>query len=512
MDTIASEEDLGVGPMISLRTLLSDIRRKKRIWLATGLLGLVVGASLPVVLPHKYSAVTDLYLAQTSGADPAHAMGDSVSLLETEAVATQATRAGRLGIAPSALLAHYSGVPLSDSIMSIKFDAASKSAALAGDRAVARAFLAVQGEELQLQTNVLVRGLHSQISSVNSTINNLNTLINSLSASGKTDESTTNQITELVNQRSTDQGQVSQLQAQVLQAQLNERSTNSVSRVLDPAAVVSGSTKKVFVEDALSGLVVGLAVGLSIVLFGSLLAERIPDRSAVAAALGAPVELSLGRYRRPRVLRKRRLAKLLWEPSPALRMIEHRLRGHLESAPGSALAVVTVGTAEPAALAVGSLAMALSSEGHAVVVVDAADERLLATALGLRPHLEVMETFDIPSAEGPAVRVIVAPEDPAHMAQKPPPDDADVVLVLTSLDPAFGTEQLASWVSDAVMVICPRGVSMTRMQVEREMLRDEGISLRSVILLGSDVEDESSGALSPVDRRLIPVGPPDPSK
>ena len=55
------------------------------------------------------------------------------------------------------------------------------------------------------------------------------------------------------------------------------------------------------------------------------------------------------------------------------------------------------------------------------------------------------------------MRVIVAPEDPAQMAQKPPPDDADVVLVLTSLDPAFGTEQLASWVTDAVMILCPSG-------------------------------------------------------
>ena len=110
------------------------------------------------------------------------------------------------------------------------------------------------------------------------------------------------------------------------------------------------------------------------------------------------------------------------------------------------------------------------------------------------------------------MRVIVAPEDPAQVAQKPPPDDADVVLVLTSLDPAFGTEQLASWVTDAVMILCPRGVNLTRLQVGREILREEGISLRSVILLDSDPEDDSSGALSSVDRRLMPVGSPDPSR
>ena len=82
-------------------------------------------------------------------------------------------------------------------------------------------------------------------------------------------------------------------------------------------------------------------------------------------------------------------------------MIERRLRGHLESAPGSALAVVTVGTPEPTALAVGALALALSSEGHRVVVVDAADNRPLACLLGLTTKPEAMEMFQLP-AEGQA--------------------------------------------------------------------------------------------------------------
>ena len=110
------------------------------------------------------------------------------------------------------------------------------------------------------------------------------------------------------------------------------------------------------------------------------------------------------------------------------------------------------------------------------------------------------------------MRVLVAPEDPAQMAQKPPPDDADALLVLATLDPAFGAEHLASWVTDAVMILSPRGVTLTRMDVGREMLREAGISLRSVILLDSDAQDDSSGALSPVDRRLTPVESPELSK
>ena len=185
-------------------------------------------------------------------------------------------------------------------------------------------------------------------------------------------------------------------------------------------------------------------------------------------------------------------------------MIERRLRGHLESAPGSALAVVAVGTPEPAALGVGALALALSSEGHRVVVVDVADNRPLASILGLDTEPGAMEAVMLPAAGGPPVRVLVVPEDPLAMAEKPPPDDADALLVLASLDAAFGAEHLAPWVKDAVMILSSRGTTLSRMEVSREMLHEAGISLRSVILLDSDSEDDSSGSLSLVDLRLTP--------
>lgn len=504
-------EDSAMGPMIAVRSLLATVRRRRRVWLIAGLVGLIVGASLHLVIPHKYSAVTDLYLAQPPGSDANQAMANNVSLLQTEVVAHKAVALGQLHTNPSSLLSNYGGLALSGNLMSIKYSGSSQADAVSGARAVARAFLAVQAQQLHLQTEVLVRGLKSQITSANSAINNLNTTINNLSGAAPS-EQTANRLTDLVNQRGSDASQVTQLQGQIQQDLQNEQSADSVSHVLDPAALVPTSTKKVILVDALSGLVAGLAVGLAAVIFGSLLSERAPGRSNVAATLGAPVELSLLRYRPPRVMRKRRLSRQLTDPSQPLRMIERRLRGQLESAPGSAMAVVAVGTPEPAALAVGALALALSSEGHRVVVVDAADNRPLASILDFKSNPQTMETFELPGVEGPPVRVLVAPEDPVQMAQKPPPDDADTLLVLATLDAAFGAEHLAPWVTDAVMVLSPRGISLARMGVSREMLQEAGISLRSVILLGSDPEDDSSGTLSPVDLRFTPLEPAEPSK
>jgi capsular polysaccharide biosynthesis protein len=499
--TFEDVDDTVVGPTIGIRALMATIRRKRRIWIITGLVGLIIGASLHFVIPPKYTAETDLYLTIPPGANPLSVTANNVSLLKTQTVAQKAIADGHLNTTPHALLSRYSGLSVSDNIMSIKFSGSTKAEAVAGAKAVANAFLAVQASELGLQTNALVRGLHSQIASLNGEINTLNSQISNLSGTTAGSQST-NRLTDLVNLRSEDEQQLFTLQTQVQQALLNEQSTDHSNSILDPATLAPVSTAKAVIVDALSGLVAGLAIGIAVVIFGALLSERPLDRSTVAGTLGAPVELSLERYRSPHLLRRRRLSRRFRTPSPALQMIERRLRLHLESAPASALAVVSVGTPEPAALAVAGLAFSLSSEGHRVIVVDASEDRPLTSILGLSPGSESMEIFELSAGEGPPVRVLVAPDDPLAMAQKPPPEDADALLVLLTLDAAFGLEQVTSWATDAVMLMSPRGVTLTRMDVTREMLGEAGVSLRSVILLDRDPDDDSSGVLVPGDLRL----------
>jgi hypothetical protein len=498
------EEDAALGPVIRARALWAAMRRRWRTWVIIGAAGLLVGAGLHLVIPRKFSATSDLYLAIPSGSNPPEVMANNVALLQTDAVAKQAIADGGLNVSTRTLLAHTSGLAVSDNIMSITFSASTPSKAVAGAKAIDHAFLTVQARELLRQANGLVLSLQSQISSLNSSIGKLDTQIDAQpNAAGSTAASSS--LTDLINQRGDDQSQVSQLQAQIGQALTQAQSSNAVSSVLDPAALVPVSAKKVVIVDGLSGLIAGLAIGLAIVIFGALFSEVVSDRFTVAETLGAPITLSLARYRSPRLMRRRRLARRLRAPDPAIRMIERRLRAQLESAPGSALAVVTMGAPEPAALGVGALAHSLSSEGRRIVVVDALPNRPLASMLGLSPTSDTMEMFSLPMDGSNSLRVLVAPPDPIQMAEKPPPDDADALLVLAALDPAFGAEHLAPWVSDAVMLLSTKGVTLARMDIGREMLSQAGISLRSVILLGSDPQDESSGVLSPDDLLLTPV-------
>ena len=112
-----------------------------------------------------------------------------------------------------------------------------------------------------------MRGLQSQIASLNTEIDTLNSQINNLSGTASGTQST-NRLTDLINLRSEDESQLFQLQTQVQQALLNEQSTDQSNHVLDPAAMAPVSTKKVVIVDALSGLIAGLAIGIAAVIFG----------------------------------------------------------------------------------------------------------------------------------------------------------------------------------------------------------------------------------------------------
>ena len=120
--------------------------------------------------------------------------------------------------------------------------------------------------------------------------------------------------------------------------QANLTTMNNGNVVVDkatPAAVKS--RKKVMITDSIAGVIAGLGLGVGIVVVGAVLTDRLRRRDEIAIAVGAPVELSIGRYRRPRFLRKWRLDRRVRRPSREMRMVERRMRAHLESAPGSAL-------------------------------------------------------------------------------------------------------------------------------------------------------------------------------
>ena len=100
-----------VGRLVSLRFVLGALRRRRKIWLISAAVGLMVGLGYHLVVPRSYNAHATLYLAQAPGTDPAAGMANDIALLETPVVGhLAADRLGEQSLSPSELLGKAPGV------------------------------------------------------------------------------------------------------------------------------------------------------------------------------------------------------------------------------------------------------------------------------------------------------------------------------------------------------------------------------------------------------------------
>lgn len=478
------------GVLVGLRTIKEAVLRRRWLWLACAALGLVIGTDLHLVVPTKVSAVTNLYITEPSSAGQ-NGMADDISLLETDKVANQAYHYMHLS-ATAPQPGSYGATALSDIILQIKAEAPTAAEAVSWDNALTEAFFKVRDAELESQTGLLVNVLQVQVNQINAAIARLNTAIQALST-GSGGASAANQISQLISERSGDASQVSSLQSQIQQDQIDQGLVIKGSKVIDPATAIATSKVKVFAMDGASGLIAGAALGLGIVILGSVFSERPRRRSQIAGLLGAPVELSVGKLPLPG-LNRSGLRRAVRKPSPELKLVQRRLRGHISPSGPESLAVVSVAADVAAAVSLSTLAAKLSTEGWNVTVVDMANGRPLSKlfkvgASGGRPQQVRMDSW--------AVTVVIAPGDPGELEPLPPTGETDVVLVLSDLDPALGADHLVGWARSAVVMLTVGKASETAIQSTGQMLRLVGLPPASAILLGTGREDESVGAVGP---------------
>jgi capsular polysaccharide biosynthesis protein len=487
--------------MIDLSVIKEVVRRRRRLWVTCALVGVLLGVAVQFVVPSKYVAVTDLYMSEPAGGDPNQAIANDISLLQTRAVAQRALGQLHLHVSATNFLTTYEGTAPSDVILSIKLSAPTSAEAVADDNVLAKAFLAQRAYELSYETKLVITDIDAQVDALTSDISRLTTSINALTG-GTPGAQATNQLTELVDQRSSDDSQVASLQAEINQDLISENSVNWGTYVLDAAIPVKVSVKKTIVEDGLAGFVAGLGLSLGALIVAAIISDRPRRRADIAALLGAPIELSVGRQRRLYGLRKRRMRRRMIRPPRELRLIESSLRADLLAVRGPALAVVALEATEIAALGVGALAFSLASEGMNVVAVDMADGRPLASSFSSirNPGAPYKVTLG-----GATVTLVAAHTDPTLTPNIDVLAEADAVLVLATVDPSLGAEHLAPWASGAVVMLTGGKASATRIASCGQMLRQARVPVRAAILIGADRRDETVGAASA--ELLVPQRP-----
>jgi len=489
---------------------MAAIRRRTRFWCATAAIGLLAGVAFYVLSPPSYQASTLLLLSPGPYENVTTVQNDYQAMAQTRTVAVRALH--RLGLQEDAgsFLASYSAIPITERVVRITASAPSSQQAVQRANAVAAAFLAFRAGDLQAQQKLVLASLNQQVSQAQQQLSSLDSQISQLKSQPSSSDQQS-QLSSLRTQRASTQALLTNLQQSVTgnQTTIKPATVAAVksSIVLDAATPLPHSRLKPLLRGAATGLIAGLALGIGIVVIQALVSDRLRRRDEVAQALGASVQLSVPAVRR----HWWSLGRSGRRPAANGAEVE-RIAGYLARVvPGksravAALAVVPVDDLQVPALSVASLAVSLGKEGRRVVVADLCDGA---------PAAKVLEAGDpgVGAVSVQDTRLVVAVPEPGDMAPSGPLHrrsargqhssfsdmvadacaSADVLLTLTTLDPALGGEHLATWATDAVAMVTAGRSSSTRVHGVGEMIRLSRTRLVSAVLVGADAVDDSLG-------------------
>ena len=493
--------------LVSLGYLMGAIRRSARLWVALGILGLVIGVGYSVKSPAAYEASTSVLITYGPDENPTSAVLDNQAIAESRSVAELAMH--KLGLAGSvgSLQKATTATVVTDRVLQITESASTSAEAVSRANAMAAAFLQFRASQIETAQNLLLKSLEQQVAQAKQNVASINSQISQVSAQ----PSSTAQASELKNLRAqlsqaSQQVDVDEQTVQGTRAGTGIASAVTGSVVLDSAAALAHSHTKYLVIYGGIGLVMGLALGLAIVVIQAIVSDRLRRRDDVSQALGAPVKLSIGAVRLSR-----------WRPGRhglaatgrvEIRRIAAHLRGAVPARAGgpAALAVVPVDDPQVAALALVSMALSRARDGFNVVLADLASGTPAAslvdskapgvrpvTAQGARLTLAVPDPDDIAPA-GPLGHAWEEAQRSAFTeAVRVACASADLLVTLVTLDPSLGAELLPTWAASAVVVVTAGQSSWARINAVGEMIRLAGTSVTSAVLVGADKSDESLG-------------------
>ncbi len=496
------EERSGSYPpdsLVTFRFLFDAVRRHKKLWILTALLGVLGALAFPYVLPPASSSSTKVLLTHRDGDDPTEAMATDVSLARTHSVATRVIEKLNLSDTPDELLKRYTATAQTDRILEVVASAPTSAEATSLAGTIATTYLQFRREQVALLAVPMRRDLATAKQEVTEAEADVRAAGGNPRAAPP--ETTTPEWTRLTRARE----QQVFIDQQILDQKVTAARMSS-SRILDEAAPVPFSERRALVINIGAGLLAGLFIGIGFVVVRALISDKLWRRQDIARALGTRVKLSVGRAPRvrwrplPRYVSRAKMRK------PEVRLIVRQLRHDvsMSETPKPALVVVSVENVETSALAVASLAMSFAEEGKRVLTADLSGTGKLAAALGVTEagthESRANEDDDSVLVHLPARNA--EPAEGRHLKPTGPgPDadldaawnEADLVLTLATVSPAIGADHLRTWASRAVAVVTAGQSTVTSVTATGELVRLAGVRLVSAIVVQADRTDESVG-------------------
>jgi capsular polysaccharide biosynthesis protein len=492
---------------VNLSFIGAAIGRGKRTVFVAMAIGLLLGCGLAVTTKPKYSASVSILLNENPQAQLTGLSTDSL-LAEDPTMAAAAAKKLGLSMTAQAFMGTYTATLTTGQVLIIKATAVTAAQATDEANVVAAEFLKFRAQTLRSQASAAATGQDQQITADRGTVAGLQKQISTVSA----EPSSKAQQGRLAELQSKLSEATSALTSVVTGAGAAEAAQQlSLSSVIDgtqilystPAAA-SPSHKKIFIEYIGGLFFIGLIVGLTIVIVGAVTSTRLRRRDDIAAALGAPVKLSVTSYTGAKGMLSNR------GPGSKEKADLQRIVGYLKSVlhAGSGrpvtLGIVAVDNMRGVVPVVVALAAALARDGKRVAIADLSDGALARHVGETQPGVRKI-------AVGGMDVVLVVPEVGSELSTGPLRREtagsraqsavdaacsgADFFLTFTALDPAIGSDYLATWATEAVVLITAGESSAIRIQTVGEMLHAAGLGPTSAIVLGADSADETLGSL-----------------
>ncbi|HXA60296.1 MAG TPA: hypothetical protein VNW94_14150, partial [Streptosporangiaceae bacterium] len=485
--------------IVSLGYIGAAIRRKKKVWVLTTALGVLVAGALYATHKATYTNTTTVQLALNPNLDAATALQTDAILAEDSTMAQLAMQKLGLHETVPAFLKTYT-VTVSTTaanLLTFTTTAATPNAAYNETNTVATTFLQYRAQTELEKESANTAAQDQQVTQTQQQVSQLNSQIKKLKNEGVTTGDS--RLARLQNDLTTAQTLLASMQANVASANATQRSTTAQliagSSVLDTGIPAEGVSKKKFAIEYGGGAIFGgLVIGLLIVAIGAILSDRLRRRDDVAAALGAPVRVSVASGGK-RSRKANREADL------------KRVAAHLGAAvptgseSAGSLVVVAVDGKKFVSEAIRELAVATAKEGKRVVVADLAGGALGQSFGTKEPGIRGVDVAGTRMVLVTPDRGDLAPVGPLHAPLLGTPMNgiqnvqaaADLFITLAAVNPATGAAHLKTWADEAVAVVTAGESSVTRVQAVGEMIRFAGADLTSAVLLGADGKDESLG-------------------
>ncbi|MGH3167427.1 MAG: hypothetical protein ACRDN0_16240 [Trebonia sp.] len=497
------------GGLVSLAFFREALGRAKWVWCATAALGLLIGSGLYLRYPPAYHAEASVVLVDAQNTDPEVDVLTDQSVADSQPVAASVVRELGLQQSVASFRDEYTVTVVTPNVLTLDVSARSSAAAVQRVAAVATAFLQYRAKYEQTQEQQQLAQLAQEVNTAEQNLHTLDSEIDAMPSPQVTQLTRDQQtrLDKLQTQAGAAKGVIVNNTAAEAAAKTATLALVSGSYVLNPAAPVKQSRAKAISLYVAGGLFGGLVVGMAGVIVAALLSDRLRRRDDVAAALGAPVRLSVGSLRAPARWRPVRPRRAQARDRDVKRIAAY-LRGAVSGSPygPASLAVVAVDDAQTVAPAVLELARSGAKAGRQVVVADLSAGHSLARLLGVRaPGIHPVTRDGAPIQVAVPARADVAPVGPVRGTDAPAtwaePDQAlvaacssaDLLLTLVTLDPAVGGDHLTTWASEAIVAVTAGRSSAERVHSVGEMVRLAGIRFNSAVMIGADKSDASLG-------------------